>query len=215
MPFDITLIHTIVFYLLYAAAALATFVIIERMIVYSLSARDARALQLALLNFRAGAPIDPKLLDRGTAPAQLLKSMLIAQPRLVKRHALEDFGEALFIDARAKLARNVWILDTLVTAAPLLGLLGTILGIIETFSALAQSGISDPAAVSRGIGTALYATALGISVALYGLVFFNHFNMRQDSICEVMKALLLRAGLDDAERAAGHAPHAARAELVA
>ncbi len=200
MPFDITMVHTAVFILLYIAVALATFVIIERLIVYSFSARDARHLQLALANYRAGTPIDEKLLDRPTAPAILLKNMLLAQPRLVKRHALEDFGEAQFIDARAKLARNVWILDTLVTAAPLLGLLGTILGIIETFSALASSGISDPAAVSRGIGTALYATALGISVALYGLVFFNHFTMRQDAICEMMKAILLRAGMEASDR---------------
>jgi biopolymer transport protein ExbB len=204
MPIDITLVHTLVFYVLYATAGAGTYVIIERLIVYSLSARDARQLQLALANYRAGSPISPSLLDRGTAPAQLLKTMLTAQPRLVKRHALEDFGEAQYIDARAKLSRNVWILDTMVTAAPLLGLLGTILGIIETFSALAQSGISDPAAVSRGIGTALYATALGISVALYGLVFFNHFQMRQDAICEMMKALLLRAGMEDADRRAGH-----------
>ncbi len=213
MPFDITLVHNTVFVLLYIAVALATFVIIERLIVYSLSARDARHLQLALANYRAGSPIAPALLDRPTAPAQLLKNMLIAQPRLVKRHALEDFGEAEFIDARAKLSRNVWILDTLVTAAPLLGLLGTILGIIETFSALAQSGISDPAAVSRGIGTALFATALGISVALYGLIFFNHFTMRQDAICEMMKAMLLRAGMDDQDRTAG-AQNPAPAPLV-
>jgi biopolymer transport protein ExbB len=212
MQFDITLVHTAVFILLYISAALATFVIIERLIVFSLSARDARALQAALAEHNMNAPISEALLNRGTAPAEMLKIMLTATPRLTKRHALEDYAEALYIDARAKLSRNIWLLDTLVTAAPLLGLLGTILGIIETFSALAQSGISDPAAVSKGIGTALFATALGISVALYGLVFFNHFNMRLDAICETMKALLLRAGLEDHERAAARAPEMVTAD---
>ncbi|WP_240336297.1 MotA/TolQ/ExbB proton channel family protein, partial [Klebsiella aerogenes] len=47
--------------------------------------------------------------------------------------------------------------------APLLGLLGTVMGIIETFKALAASGVSEPSLVSAGMGTALYATGLGIA----------------------------------------------------
>jgi biopolymer transport protein ExbB len=85
----------------------------------------------------------------------------------------------------------LWILDTTVTAAPLLGLLGTILGIVDTFMALAQSGMSDPQAVSSGIGTALYATALGISVALVGLVFFNFLTDTIERISEHLKRIIL------------------------
>ncbi len=84
------------------------------------------------------------------------------------------------------------MLDTIVTASPLLGLLGTILGIIDTFTALARSGISDPSGVSAGIGTALFATALGISVALFGLLFFNHFQERIERLSDQMKVLILR-----------------------
>ena len=84
------------------------------------------------------------------------------------------------------------LLDTIVTAAPLLGLLGTILGIIDTFSALAKAGISDPSGVSAGIGTALFATALGIGVALYGLLFFNYFQEQVERVGDVIKVLLLR-----------------------
>jgi biopolymer transport protein ExbB len=84
-----------------------------------------------------------------------------------------DKMEAAFIEAKEALSNRLWILDTVVTAAPLMGLLGTIFGIVDTFLALSKSGMSDPAAVSSGIGTALYATALGISIALVCLLIFN------------------------------------------
>jgi hypothetical protein len=71
------------------------------------------------------------------------------------------------------------------------GLLGTIFGIIETFSALAAGGVSDPAAVSRGIGTALIATALGIATALIGLLGNNVLNRRAHVATEDFKGLLL------------------------
>jgi biopolymer transport protein ExbB len=93
----------------------------------------------------------------------------------------------------------VWIVDTLVTAAPLLGLLGTILGIIDTFQALATSGISDAGAVSRGIGTALFATALGIAIALVGLLANNFFQDQVERIVACVKLVLLRAGLGQGE----------------
>ena len=89
------------------------------------------------------------------------------------------------------MSARLWILDTIVTAAPLLGLLGTIFGIMETFNALAGGGISDPAAVSRGIGTALIATAIGIATALLGLLGNNVLNRRAQVMTEDFKALLL------------------------
>ena len=96
---------------------------------------------------------------------------------------------------RGKLSHSLWILEAVVAGAPLLGLLGTIMGIIDTFKALAEAGVSDPGEVSRGIGTALYATALGISIALVGMVFNSHLQDRLELINDHLKMLLLRAGL--------------------
>src|SRR5579871_4929023 len=107
------------------------------------------------------------------------------------RERLEDCSSALFIGFDKKVSARLWILDTIVTAAPLLGLLGTIFGIMETFNALAAGGVSDPAAVSRGIGTALIATAVGIATALLGLVGNNVLNRRAHVMTEDFKALLL------------------------
>ena len=107
------------------------------------------------------------------------------------RERQEDFSSALFIGFDKKVSGRLWILDTIVTAAPLLGLLGTIFGIMETFNALAAGGVSDSAAVSRGIGTALIATAIGIATALLGLLGNNVLGRRAHVLTEDFKALLL------------------------
>jgi biopolymer transport protein ExbB len=188
-------LHTVVFWALYAALALSTFVIIERIIFYARTSRFAVKLLAAMphdIERMEELPAD--LLARDSLPTQVVRDMLKWRAKARTRYELEDSSEALFIDAKARLSRHLWILDTIVTAAPLLGLLGTILGIIDTFAALAQSGISDPAGVSAGIGTALFATALGISVALYGLVFHNAFHERVNRISDYLKILLIRAG---------------------
>lgn len=95
-----------------------------------------------------------------------------------------------FTQVRASLVARLWLLDTVVTAAPLLGLLGTILGIISTFVTLATSGVSDSERVAAGIGTALYATALGIGIAVFAVVALNWLNNRTEVLCDRFKHLL-------------------------
>jgi biopolymer transport protein ExbB len=188
-------LHTITFWVLYGALALATFVVIERAIFYARTTRFAKLLLAAMPHdIDRVEELPPDLLARDSVPTQVVRDMLVWRGKARNRYELEDSSEAIFIEAKARLNRHLWILDTIVTAAPLLGLLGTILGIIDTFTALAQSGISDPAGVSAGIGTALFATALGISVALYGLVFHNAFHERVNRVSDYLKILLIRAG---------------------
>ncbi len=71
-----------------------------------------------------------------------------------------------------KLDRRLWILDTVVTLAPLLGLFGTIIGMFHAFNVLAQPGHA-PAEVTGGVADALVATAFGIFIAMLGLTGFN------------------------------------------
>jgi len=68
--------------------------------------------------------------------------------------------------------RRLWILDTVVTLAPLLGLFGTIIGMFHAFSVLAQPGHA-PADVTAGVADALVATAFGIFIAMLGLTAYN------------------------------------------
>ncbi len=70
------------------------------------------------------------------------------------------------------LDRRLWVLDTVVTLAPLLGLFGTIIGMFHAFSVLAQPGHA-PADVTAGVADALVATAFGIFIAMLGLTGFN------------------------------------------
>lgn len=192
-------LHDVTFWVMYLTAGLATFVISERMIFYTITLRQARSLE-SLLIFGGGnaEQITNQLESKVSVPVEALRRMVDARQRIQSRHDQEDISEAIYLSLRAKLQHHLWILDTAVSAAPLLGLLGTIFGIIETFGALAQSGISDPASVSAGIGTALFATALGIAIALYGLIFFNLFQDRVERIGEHLRIIILHAGIGSA-----------------
>lgn len=173
--------HEATFFILYLGAAVVTFALVERGIYFLAAARQTEHLL-------AGGDI-----AQGEGPVADLARAL-ADPRLktLSRTAFEDATEAAYLRARGGLKARLWLFDTTVTAAPLLGLLGTILGIIDTFYALARSGISDPAAVSAGIGTALYATALGIAVALYALLCLNFFQERLARLSDRFKDMILR-----------------------
>ena len=87
------------------------------------------------------------------------------------------------------LARWLWILETIVTAAPLLGLLGTITGMIRSFKLFGSQGLVDPAGVTGGVAEALIATALGLFIALIALFAFNYFSSRQAQIMDEMERL--------------------------
>ena len=66
-------------------------------------------------------------------------------------------------------------LRTIISIAPLLGLLGTIAGMITSFKEISRSGLSSPTAVMGGVSEALVSTATGIGIAVIGLVFYNYF----------------------------------------
>lgn len=187
--------HDAVFYILYAFCALATFLAVERLIYYYQSRRNAAAIERALppgTNSFNGIP--PDLLAAKLPAALALAEVRARAPFLQSRGDLEDATDTAYIHAKHKLHQYIWLLDTVITAAPLLGLLGTILGIIETFRTLAQSGISDPAAVSRGIGVALFATAVGIGTALYALLLHNAFQAQMSRILDLTRIILMRVG---------------------
>jgi biopolymer transport protein ExbB len=184
-------LHNATFDVLYGCIVVLVYVILER------------SCYLAYLSWRMNRLA--KLIDASGEGKHLLDGLTLKDPasnavqryaRLVaagvSRERQEDYSSALFIGFDKKVSARLWILDTIVTAAPLLGLLGTIFGIMETFNALAAGGVSDPAAVSRGIGTALIATAVGIATALLGLLGNNVLNRRAQVMTEDFKGLLLR-----------------------
>jgi biopolymer transport protein ExbB len=76
------------------------------------------------------------------------------------------------------MGRFMGVLDTMITVAPLLGIFGTVIGIIDSFEILGTAGIADPRAVTGGIAQALITTAAGLAIAIISVFPFNYFNSR-------------------------------------
>ncbi|MBW9104658.1 MULTISPECIES: MotA/TolQ/ExbB proton channel family protein [Burkholderiaceae] len=111
-----------------------------------------------------------------TVQGELVKSALKVRgkPEAVVERELEE----TIMFQMPRLDRNLWILDTAVTLGPLLGLLGTIIGMVESFNVLGTSGTANPNGVTGGIGHALTATACGLTIAIVCVIFLNYFNKR-------------------------------------
>ena len=85
--------------------------------------------------------------------------------------------EAMFEETQ-KLKKHLWILGTVASSAPFIGLLGTVVGIIKAFESMAVAGTGGFAEVAAGISEALVATALGLAVAIIAVIFYNYFQTR-------------------------------------
>jgi biopolymer transport protein ExbB len=82
----------------------------------------------------------------------------------------------------AAMKRGLSVLDTIITLAPLLGILGTVSGIIVSFDLLGNSGIEDPKAVTGGIAQALITTATGLTIAIITLIPYNAFVRKVEKV---------------------------------
>jgi len=105
-------------------------------------------------------------------------------PHLVKDQKIlalqKEFEEATALEL-PMLSRNLVILSTIASISVLIGLLGTVLGMIRAFGALAQAGAPDALALATGISEALINTAFGIAGSLIAIVLYNYFSTRIDS----------------------------------
>ncbi len=101
------------------------------------------------------------------------------------REAIQDAGSQEI----PHLERYLRIMGTVVTIAPLLGLLGTVVGMIRVFNIIAIQGVGDAGALAGGIQEALYTTAVGLSIAIPSLVFYNYFHHRTDRLIRKVEGL--------------------------
>jgi len=84
-------------------------------------------------------------------------------------------------DELKRMRRYLAVLDTMITVAPLLGIFGTVIGIITSFEILGVSGIEHPQAVTAGIAQALITTASGLGIAIFSVFPYNYFNSRVEN----------------------------------
>jgi biopolymer transport protein ExbB len=113
----------------------------------------------------------------GRIVLNILNHDTASRPELTNSVAVE----AMFEEAQ-RLKKNLWILGTVASSAPFIGLLGTVVGIIKSFESMAVAGTGGFAVVAAGISEALVATALGLGVAIIAVIFYNYFQTRIASI---------------------------------
>ncbi|AXE92969.1 MotA/TolQ/ExbB proton channel family protein [Paraburkholderia sp. 22099] len=154
-------------------------IIVERFMFFSRAVKAGKTLEHDLKMVEPANLGDARKVAehyKQTVQGELVKSALKVQgkPEAVVERELEE----TIMFQMPRLDRNLWILDTAVTLGPLLGLLGTIIGMVESFNVLGASGTSNPNGVTGGIGHALTATACGLTIAIICVIFLNYFNKR-------------------------------------
>lgn len=98
--------------------------------------------------------------------------------REVMKESIEETGRHV----AHELERFLNALGTIAAVTPLLGLLGTVIGMIQVFAVITSSGVGDPGMLAGGISKALITTAAGISVAIPSLIFYRYFRARVDAL---------------------------------
>ena len=128
---------------------------------------------------------DIELLGKQSALGKILSAGLINrnQPRERIKESIEERRRGVVHE----LERFLDTLGMIAPISPLLGLLGTVIGMISVFTAITTHGVGDPAALAGGISQAMVTTAAGLSVAIMSLVFYRFFRRRVDTIVVEME----------------------------
>jgi len=115
-----------------------------------------------------------KLGKNSSQPIARVLAAGIAHRNPAPAKAMEALAQAEIPVLKSRLG----ILDTIVTLAPLLGLLGTVVGMIGSFDVMSEAGMGQPHAITGGVAEALIATATGLLIAILTLVSYNYFTAK-------------------------------------
>ena len=138
------------------------------------------------------AGLTPDLLGRTAAQGPLGRLLAaglanIKSPRAVVKESIEEVGRVV----THELDRFLTTLGTIAAMAPLLGLFGTVIGMIEIFGSQTAAG-SNPIQLAHGISIALYNTAFGLIVAIPSMIFYRHFRSKVDGLIVEMEQQAIR-----------------------
>jgi biopolymer transport protein ExbB len=185
-------------YLMALLLLVALTVIVERSLHLSQMQQGGEALMQVLQQQTSTQRLDSAALATSMSafshlPHGTLLQAALIEPAQSPRDACAGHLEEAVMREVPALDRSLWVLDTVITLAPLLGLFGTIVGMFSAFSVLGdvQNGAGQ---VTGGIAEALIATASGLFIAMIGLVFFNWLNTKVRTIVhqlETIKVMLL------------------------
>lgn len=124
-------------------------------------------------------------LHQGSPLGQILAAGLVNRDRerSVMKESIEDTGRHVVHE----LERYLDTLATIAGISPLLGLLGTVSGMIQAFAAITTQGVGNPAVLAGGIATALITTAAGLTVAIPALIAYRYYRNRVDTLVVEME----------------------------
>ena len=165
---------------LLGCSLIALTVIIERALFWAREdlRRDPALVDKVLTLCRNG---DWEAVRRAVAGSRDFVVRILVSGILHREFSMAKAMETAAADEMQRMRRYLAVLDTMITVAPLLGIFGTVLGIISSFDLLGQSGIEDPRAVTGGIAQALITTASGLGIAILSVFPYNYFNARAES----------------------------------
>ncbi|MCH8958854.1 MAG: MotA/TolQ/ExbB proton channel family protein [Proteobacteria bacterium] len=131
-----------------------------------------------------------KALDESSPLGAILAAGLMNRDRdrVVMKERIEDIGRHVIHD----LERFLNSLGTIAAITPLLGLLGTVIGMIKVFAAITTHGVGDPSVLAQGISEALITTGAGLSVAIPALIGYRYLSSRVDSLVIQMEKEAMR-----------------------
>lgn len=129
-------------------------------------------------------------LRQGSPLGRVLAAGLVNRyhSRLIMKESIEEVGRHV----AHELERFLNTLGTIASITPLLGLLGTVIGMIKVFAVITTEGVGDPGILAEGISQALITTAAGLTVAIPSLMFFRYFRGRVDELIMAMEQEALK-----------------------
>jgi biopolymer transport protein ExbB len=166
-----------VMYPLLACSFIVMTVIIERTIFWIKTGwrRNQDLVDAVLELCREG---DWEAVRRKTAGCRDYVVQILISGILHREFSMLKAMESAAADEVQRMRRYMNVLDTMITVAPLLGIFGTVTGIITSFEMLGTTGIAHPETVTAGVAEALITTATGLGIAIFSVFPYNYFNMR-------------------------------------
>jgi biopolymer transport protein ExbB len=168
---------------LLTASVVAMTVILERLIFWRRLRLRRRETGILALVAEGDLPQAMQAASASRQPVARVLGAGIAAKHLSPGSAMQAAAQAEVSQAR----RYLPILDTVITLAPLLGLLGTITGMISAFGIVSEAGLGQPHAITGGIAEALIATATGLLIAIMTLIPYNYFRSKVEQLTDLLE----------------------------
>lgn len=180
-------------YFILIMSVIGTFVVIERAIYFKVKEKmEFYQIRKKLLVYFEKDDINGAItyLRKTNSSVSIVLREVLEYWNLTKTTNIETLQEKAREAALSQLPlleRNMWLLSIVAHATPLIGLLGTVTGMIKAFQSVAIYGTGNPKVLATGISEALFTTAGGLFVAIPALILYNYFNKRIDNVVNDME----------------------------